>query len=62
MPNKRLPTEPSYFVQTIFRPLKAFFGIGATDGPGRALEGAYLQEFSQEVFCNVVQRFVSYSI
>jgi len=60
MPNKRLPTEPSYFVQTIFRPLKAFFGIGASDGPGRALQGAYLREYSQEVFSNVAQRYMSF--
>lgn len=56
MANKRPPTEPSYFVQTIFRPLKAFFGIGSSDGPGRALKDVYSLEYSQEIFNNVVQR------
>lgn len=56
MSNKRLPTEPSYFVQTIFRPVKAFFAIGFSDGPGRDLKDAYSLEYSQEIFSNVAQR------
>jgi hypothetical protein len=52
MSNKRLPTEPSYFVQTIFRPLKSFFA----DGPGLSLKEAYRSEYSQEVFKSVAHR------
>ncbi|KAF9450434.1 COG complex component [Macrolepiota fuliginosa MF-IS2] len=62
MSNKRLPTEPSYFVQTIFRPLRAFFAIGSSDGPGRALKDAYSSDYSGEVFNNVVQRYISYLV
>ncbi|KAJ3575095.1 hypothetical protein NP233_g1321 [Leucocoprinus birnbaumii] len=60
MSNKRLPTEPSYFVQTIFRSVKAFFAIGASDGPGKALKDVYSKEFSQEIFDNVAQKYISY--
>lgn len=52
MSNKRLPTEPSYFVQTIFRPLKSFFA----DGPGLSLKDSYRSEYSQEVFKSVAHR------
>ncbi|KXN92456.1 Conserved oligomeric Golgi complex subunit 2 [Leucoagaricus sp. SymC.cos] len=60
MSNKRLPSEPSYFVQTVFRPLRIFFGVGSSDGPGRSLENAYSKQYSQEVFDNVAQRYISY--
>ncbi|XP_006461130.1 hypothetical protein AGABI2DRAFT_68876 [Agaricus bisporus var. bisporus H97] len=56
MSNKRLPTEPSYFVQTIFRPLKSFFA----DGPGLSLKDSYRSEYSQEVFKSVAHRYISY--
>jgi len=56
MSNKRLPTEPSYFVQTIFRAIKAFFAISSSDGPGRSLKDAHLKGYSQEIFDNVAQR------
>ncbi|KAF5354659.1 hypothetical protein D9756_005330 [Leucocoprinus leucothites] len=60
MSNKKLPTEPSYFVQTIFRPVKAFFAVGSSDGPGRTLKDTYSKGYSQEVFDNVAQKYISY--
>ena len=63
MSNKRLPTEPSYFVQTILRAIKAFFSISSSDGPGRTLKDAHLKAYSQEIFDNVAQRQrIAYSI
>ena len=54
--SRRLPTEASHFVALIFRSLKAFFGVGATDGPGSALRDDQLKAFSEEVFEIVAQR------
>lgn len=63
MSNKRLPTEPSYFVQTIFRAIRAFFAISSSDGPGRTLKDAHMKGYSQEIFDNVAQRQrIAYSI
>jgi conserved oligomeric Golgi complex subunit 2 len=56
MSNKRMPTEPSFFVDAIFRPVKVFFGIGVTDGVGVSLKDSSLSPFSEEIFENVVQR------
>ncbi|KAH9948954.1 COG complex component [Amylocystis lapponica] len=56
--NKRAPMEPSYFVSLIFRPLKAFFGIGSADGPGAALKDEFLQSYAEEVFEIVTQRYI----
>lgn len=58
MSNKRPPTEPSYFVPSILRPLKTFFGVGAVEGVGEALKPDYLKPYAEEVFENVVQRCV----
>ncbi|OBZ70879.1 Conserved oligomeric Golgi complex subunit 2 [Grifola frondosa] len=56
--SKRTPTEPSYFVSLIFRPLKAFFGIGSADGPGKALKDDFLKAYVEEVFEIVAQRYI----
>ncbi|KAI0935302.1 hypothetical protein AcV7_003779 [Taiwanofungus camphoratus] len=56
--NKRMPTEPSYFVSLVFRPLRAFFAIGSAEGPGMALKDEYLQPYAQEVFEIVTQRYI----
>lgn len=56
MSNKRIPTEPSYFVATILRPVKQFFTIGTTEGPGMLLKDSCLKSYSTEVFNNVTQR------
>ena len=55
--SKRLPTEPSHFVSLIFRPLKAFFGIGSVDGPAAALKDELLISYAEEVFEAVAQRY-----
>ncbi|KAJ3515241.1 hypothetical protein NLJ89_g1880 [Agrocybe chaxingu] len=60
MSNKRNPTEPSYFVSSILRPVKQYFAIGAADGPGSALKDALLKPYATEVFNNVTQRYISY--
>ncbi|KAA1473910.1 COG complex component [Dentipellis sp. KUC8613] len=60
MSNKRPPTEPSYFVASILRPVQTFFAIGANDGPGVAMKAEYLKAYSEEVFENVVQRYIIY--
>ena len=56
MSSKRLPTEPSYFIASILRPLKTFFGIGTVEGVGEALKPDFLKPYAEEVFENVVQR------
>ena len=56
MSNKKMPSEASYFVSLILKPVKAFFGIGSADGPGAALKADFLQSFAEEVFEIVVQR------
>ena len=58
MSNKRMPTDPSYFVGSVLRPVKAFFAIGTAEGPGQALKSDYLKSYSREVFENVIQRYV----
>ncbi|KAG6857675.1 hypothetical protein H0H87_004091 [Tephrocybe sp. NHM501043] len=60
MSNKRIPTEPSYFVASILRPLKLFFGIGIGDGIGLSLGKDYVQPYSIEIFENIVQRYIFY--
>ncbi|KAG5735120.1 Conserved oligomeric Golgi complex subunit 2 [Termitomyces sp. T112] len=60
MSNKRTPTEPSYFVASILRPLKLFFGVGVGDGVGVPLEKDYIQPYSTEIFDNVAQRYIYY--
>jgi hypothetical protein len=57
MSNKRTPTEPSYFVSSILRPIKQFFGIGFAEGPGSHLTD-HVQDYSTGVFNNVTVRCV----
>jgi hypothetical protein len=56
--NKRgiLPTEPSYFVASILRPVKSFFGVGGVQGPGSKLGEEYLKECTAKVFEGVCAR------
>lgn len=56
MSNKRMPTEPSYFVPSILRPLKVFFCISTNEGPGASLKQDYLDAYANEVFDTVAQR------
>lgn len=62
MSNKRLPSEPSYFIPTILRPVRIFFGIGAVGGPGERLKEELLKDVSTDVVECVCQRFVCPSI
>ncbi|KAF4563335.1 hypothetical protein EYR36_003778 [Pleurotus pulmonarius] len=61
MSNKRMPTEPSYFVPSILRPLKVFFCIGTNEGPGASLKQEFLDAYANEVFDTVAQRYASRS-
>ena len=57
MSNKRMPIEPSYFVSTILRPIKLFFGVGVGEGPGSLLTDDHLKSYSNEIFEGVSQRY-----
>ncbi|KAH7926725.1 COG complex component [Leucogyrophana mollusca] len=59
MSSKRIPTEPSYFVSAILRPVKTFFGVGA-NGPGENLKDDFMKPISTEVIDNVCQRYIHY--
>lgn len=58
--SKRPPTEPSHFVPGILRPLKEFFGIQASDGPGEPLREEFLEAYSTDVFEAVCKRYVQF--
>ncbi|KAH0827904.1 oligomeric golgi complex component, COG2-domain-containing protein [Lanmaoa asiatica] len=60
MSSKRVPTEPSYFVPLILRPVKAFFGIGGSSVAGNRLREGLLKESATEVFDSVCQRYIQY--
>lgn len=60
MSNKRLPSEPSYFIPTILRPVRIFFGIGAVGGPGERLKEELLKDVSTDVVECVCQRYIQY--
>ncbi len=55
--NKKTPNEPSSFIASILRPVKVFFGIGAT-GVGTVLKDDFLDSYANQVFDNVCQRSV----
>ena len=56
--SRRIPTEPSYFVSLIFRPVKTFFGVDGPEGPGQPLTDDFMQAYVEEVFEIVAQRLV----
>lgn len=58
MSNKQMPKEPSYFVASILRPIKVFFGIGVGQGPGASLKEHFLESYATDIFESVAQRFV----
>ncbi|KAF8844393.1 COG complex component [Paxillus ammoniavirescens] len=60
MSSKRMPTEPSYFIPLILRPVKAFFGIGGPSVAGDRLRDTLLKETATEVFDGVCQRYIQY--
>jgi hypothetical protein len=58
MSNKRMPTEASYFVPSILRPVRNFFGIGTNDGLGKRLkDGDFMKSCVTEVFESVCHRY-----
>ena len=59
MQNKKMPTERSYFVPLIMRPVSSYFGIKTADGGmGASLKDAYMKQFASEVFQVASQRSV----
>ena len=58
MSSKRMPTEPSYFVPLVLRPVKAFFGIGSSSIAGDRLRAGLLKGSATEVFDCVCQRWM----
>ncbi|KAJ7132766.1 COG complex component [Mycena crocata] len=58
MSNKQTPKEPSYFVSSILRPVKVFFGIGVGQGPGASLKDHFLESYATDIFETVSQRYV----
>ncbi|KAF9241626.1 oligomeric golgi complex component, COG2-domain-containing protein [Melanogaster broomeanus] len=60
MSSKRVPTEASYFVPLILRPVKAFFGVGGPSVAGDRLRDSLLKESATEVFDSVCQRYIQY--
>lgn len=60
MSSKRAPTEPSYFISQILRPVRAFFGVGIPNSAGERLREAFLDCVAREVFDSVCQRYIQY--
>ena len=59
MQNKKMPTERSYFVPLIMRPVSSYFGIKTAEaGMGAPLKDAYMKQFASEVFQVASQRSV----
>lgn len=57
MQNKRMPTERSYFVPMVLRPVQTFFGIGTAESSmGESLQDGYLKLYATEVFDSAAQR------
>lgn len=57
MSSKRIPTESSYFVLLVMRPVKAFFGIGTASSAGARLQESFAKDAATEVFDSVCQRY-----
>ena len=59
MQNKKMPTERSYFVPLIMRPVSSYFGVKTADGgTGALLKDTYTKKFATEVFEAASQRSV----
>ena len=59
MANKRVPSEPSYFVSSILRPVKAFFGVGTGEGVGISLKDDFLVKYLEVIFDTITQKYES---
>jgi hypothetical protein len=60
MSNKRPPSEPSFFVAGVLRPVRTFFGVESGIGPGASLKEELMQPYAEEVFEVVVQKYIFY--
>ncbi|KAF8502380.1 COG complex component [Russula emetica] len=60
MSNKRPPSEPSFFVAGVLRPVRTFFGVESGIGPGASLKEELMQPYAEEVFEAVVQKYIFY--
>jgi conserved oligomeric Golgi complex subunit 2 len=60
MSNKRPPSEPSFFVTGVLRPVRTFFGVESGIGPGASLKEELMQPYAEEVFEAVVQKYIFY--
>ena len=60
MSNKRPPSESSFFVAGVLRPVRTFFGVESGTGPGASLKDELMQSFAEEVFEAVVQKYIIY--
>jgi hypothetical protein len=56
MASKRMPNEPSYFVLSILRPVRTFFGIGIGESTGSPLKDEFLTTYATEIFESVAQK------
>ena len=60
MSNKRPPSEPSFFVAGVLRPVRIFFGLESGIGPGASLKEEFMHPYVEEVFEAVVQKYIFY--
>jgi hypothetical protein len=54
--HKRTPKEASAFVEGILRPLKVFFGVQSSGGPGTRLKASLMVSCATEAFDGVCKR------
>jgi len=60
MSNKRPPSEPSFFVSGVLRPVRAYFGVESGIGPGGPSKEELMRPYGEEVFEAVVQKYIFY--
>ncbi|KAH9839219.1 oligomeric golgi complex component, COG2-domain-containing protein [Rhodofomes roseus] len=58
--SRRTPTEPSYFVSLIFKPVKTFFAVEGPEGAGGPLKDEFMQAYVEEIFEIVAQRYIHF--
>lgn len=54
--SKKPPTEASYFISSILKPIKSFFGIGSSDGLGSVLREEFMIEYAAEIVEVIIDR------
>jgi conserved oligomeric Golgi complex subunit 2 len=58
MSNKRPPSEPSFFIAAVLRPVRVFFGVESGGGSGAPLREKLMRPYAEEVFEAVVQKYI----